>query len=441
MSIGRKYANLPDVDIAPDIYETPELTDDASTLPTSSTLRSDSRESSIAGADEDETAIDRHPIDPTQARNNFQPGDDSRRNDPSWLGSKRDAYRTSARRLQDGDGSDDDDEESLERKLTRLQREVAEVKDAFQRQENKPEGSKQSEDVHLLDSLSQVLDNIERPRDSDQLSPAHRLNQRLNDDYQSGQPQSIPKPADTINGLDQTNYNVNQASGNERGTTLSRISDFDKRLRLLETALGMDSIALPTQDRGAARAVLPMLDTLNQQISSLSLKEPSLDRIGRQMRQMTEDAEKLAEARKNAAVQHASNRSAGELGRTSTTKAGIPSIETTDSQDQTSKINALYGTLPTIESLAPLLPSVLDRLRSLRAIHADAALASEVLARTESRQAAMAEELQEWKDGLEKVESAIQQGESSLKENMSVVDTWVKELESRLQMTNQNIGP
>ena len=33
MSSSRKYAGLPDLDIAPDIYETPELTDDASTRP------------------------------------------------------------------------------------------------------------------------------------------------------------------------------------------------------------------------------------------------------------------------------------------------------------------------------------------------------------------------------------------------------------------------
>ncbi|KAL8714825.1 MAG: hypothetical protein Q9220_001338 [cf. Caloplaca sp. 1 TL-2023] len=437
MSIGRKYANLPDVDIAPDIYETPELTDDASTLPTSSTLRSDSRASSIVGTDEDETAIDRHRIDPTQARNSFLPSHDNEGKDQGWVGSKRDTYRKSARRLQNGDLSDEDDEESLDRKLTRLQREVAEVKEASQKQESRPHGPKQSANAHLLDSLNQVLNSIERPKDPTRNNPTTRINQQLNKPFPSDQAQNIITSAGTIDSLDQPSYNVNQASSHEQGTTLSRISDFDKRLRLLETALGMDSIPLPTQERGAARAVLPILDTLDQQISSLSLEESSLDKIGRQVRQMTDDAEKLAEARKKAAAQISSNKSGSELGRTPITKTGSHTIDPTDSLDQTSKINALYGTLPTIESLAPLLPSVLDRLRSLRAVHADAALASETLARAESRQAAMAEELKEWKDGLEKVESAIRQGEVSLKQNMGVVDTWVKELESRLQMTNE----
>ncbi|KAJ3579293.1 hypothetical protein NPX13_g1276 [Xylaria arbuscula] len=33
MAVNRKYADLPDLDSAPDIYETPELTDDNSTIP------------------------------------------------------------------------------------------------------------------------------------------------------------------------------------------------------------------------------------------------------------------------------------------------------------------------------------------------------------------------------------------------------------------------
>jgi hypothetical protein len=36
--MNRKYAALPDLDSAPDIYETPELTDDNSTVPVSSNL-------------------------------------------------------------------------------------------------------------------------------------------------------------------------------------------------------------------------------------------------------------------------------------------------------------------------------------------------------------------------------------------------------------------
>ena len=99
---------------------------------------------------------------------------------------------------------------------------------------------------------------------------------------------------------------------------------------------------------------------------------------------------------------------------------------------QVAKINALYGTLPTIEGLSPLLPSLLDRLRSLRAIHADAATASEGLERVERRQTEMADDIKRWKEGLEKVEKAMKQGETVMGGNMKVVEGWVKELEQKM---------
>jgi nuclear migration protein JNM1 len=75
----------------------------------------------------------------------------------------------------------------------------------------------------------------------------------------------------------------------------------------------------------------------------------------------------------------------------------------------------------------------LDRLRSLRAIHADAATASESLDRTEKKQAEMAGDIKKWREGLEKVEEAMKQGESVMSGNMKVVEGWVKELEQKME--------
>lgn len=344
-------------------------------------------------------------------------------------------------------GSDDEDEESLERKLARLRREVAEVKEAF-RQRRKEATKRQSKDAErqeeavrekgqdsyeTLDSLGQVLESIERPEESDQESSSRRLTRKLNEASQPVESHGTPLLAGPPMNHDTKIDQIVDAQSYEQTHSLHKISDFDKRLRLLENALGMDSIPLPTQDRNAARAVLPVLDSLDRQMSSISVTDSSLDRISRQVRQLTEDTEKLAEARKASAAQVLSNRSSSERHRISKTESGSRAIEDKDHLDQTSKINALYGTLATIESLFPMLPSVLDRLRSLRTIHADAALASEGLSKIEGRQAAMAEELKEWRDGLEKVESAIQNGEMTMKSNMDVVERWVKELEKRLQ--------
>jgi nuclear migration protein JNM1 len=105
--------------------------------------------------------------------------------------------------------------------------------------------------------------------------------------------------------------------------------------------------------------------------------------------------------------------------------------------EQIAKVNALYGTLATIESLSPMLPAVLDRLRSLRAIHADAATASESLGRVEKRQEDMGTEIQRWREGLEKVEAAMLEGEKTMGGNMTVVEGWVKELEAKMESLNR----
>ncbi|KAI4114138.1 MAG: hypothetical protein LQ345_005035 [Seirophora villosa] len=451
MATVRKYAALPDLDAAPDIYETPELTDDASTAVGSSTIQSGSRASSAAGLDGEESAINRQRIDPKEARSNFLTNEDSERASRGWIGSRRAGYKASGRRIPDGnfqhalaDSSDDEDEESLERKLARLRREVAEVKESFARRgkEAKPQDAarrdQDSEPIETLDSLSHVLESIETSPALDQDDPSSLLIKRLDELYQPNASQVTTQPAKGVHERSHTNPEADPALDYGEAHILSRVSDFDKRLRMLETALGMDLIPLPTQDRGASRAVLPTLDGLYRQISTLSMTETSLDKVGRQIRQMTQDSERLVEARKAAAAaaRRSSNPLTSERNRLASAKSTADrSTEDKGDLDQASKINALYGTLATIESLSPLLPSVLDRLQSLRVIHADAALASEALSNVESRQGAMAEELKEWKDGLVKVESAMKVGERSMKENTAVVDGWVQDLERRVQMT------
>jgi nuclear migration protein JNM1 len=115
-----------------------------------------------------------------------------------------------------------------------------------------------------------------------------------------------------------------------------------------------------------------------------------------------------------------------ELGKHAPTPAG-------EESEQDAKINALYGILPTIESLTPMLPPLLDRLRSLKAIHGDAATASETLDRIEREQADMASELKQWRTGLEKMEEAMENGDETVKGNMKVMEGWVKDLEGRME--------
>ena len=219
-------------------------------------------------------------------------------------------------------------------------------------------------------------------------------------------------------------YTVTYAPTYEQSHALAKAADFDRRLLMLEKGLGISSSTLPEAGSdGLARAILPTLDSLEKQISTLAqASTANLDAISRRVRTLAAEQDKLNDSREKAKTLRE------ELGKHAPAAAPAAGEES----EQEAKINALYGILPTIESLTPILPPLLDRLRSLRAIHADAATAAETLSRIEREQVDMAAELKQWRQGLEKMESAIKNGDETVKGNMKVMHGWVKDLEERM---------
>uniref|UniRef100_A0A8H7NCP5 Uncharacterized protein n=1 Tax=Bionectria ochroleuca TaxID=29856 RepID=A0A8H7NCP5_BIOOC len=170
----RKYAGLPDMDDAPDIYETPELTDDVSTVPT--TTAHTQSDDEFFDVEDDTQPISRSRLRINEARSRFMPAnvDASSVDFSDRVDGKRKSYKASSRRqriLQDGteelgDLSDDDDDESLERRIARLKREVEEAKDEYSRRKataSSTEAGDSGAATERLDNLSQVLLQISQP--------------------------------------------------------------------------------------------------------------------------------------------------------------------------------------------------------------------------------------------------------------------------------------
>jgi len=223
---------------------------------------------------------------------------------------------------------------------------------------------------------------------------------------------------------DPATYTVTYAPIYQQSHALAKAADFDSRLALLEKVLGLTSAIPSLNANGTPKSILPALDTLQRQVSVIVESTPSsLDGISRRVRTLTQEAERLEITRKSAKAAQDALRSAG----------GDAVSEEGEDPEVVAKVNALYGTLSTIENLAPLLPSLLDRLRSLRAIHADAATASDSLEIIEKNQADMANDIKKWREGLEKVEEAMKQGENTMSGNMKIVEGWVKELEEKME--------
>ncbi|KAJ2906054.1 hypothetical protein MKZ38_003091 [Zalerion maritima] len=435
MALNRKYAALPDLDSAPDIYETPELTDDISTVPVNcpqtTTVQSHSDRDFD---DEDDTPnISRSRLRINDARCKFEPAKiDARDVDFSdRLDGKRKSYKVSSRRrrvLKDGteelgDLSDEDDE-NLDRKVARLKRELEEVKDEVGKRARAAE-EPEDEDLDKLDelaTLSSALDEISlpiadrRPHRAAHIPEAPKPEESDSDSEDEG---------GDVDASGNVTYAITYAPTYQQRHALMKAADFDQRLLELEKAIGIGSSALPElESNGLPRAIIPTLDTLQKQIGTLSeASVSSLDSIARRARTLTQEADILTKARKSA------KEAKEALGGDSEVTKDDP---TSESSEQATKINALYGTLPTIENLKPLLPPLLDRLRSLRAIHSEAASAGQTLDKLESKQAEMAEDIKQWKEGLEKVESAMVEGEETMQTNKKVIGGWVKGLEERM---------
>ncbi|KAI9720071.1 MAG: hypothetical protein M1812_003198 [Candelaria pacifica] len=442
MAQNRKYAALPDLDSAPDTYETPELTDDNSTIPGSTIPRSSSSASTGDSDDEDTSDIDRERLHPDQARTHFSSAQvDARDVDFSdRVNSKRKSYRASNRRRRRaengteelGDFSDDEDE-SLERKFARLRREVQEVKEEFEQRDADAQKVVDAKDTapntDAIVALSEILEHVRASRGSTSPRAEAELARKL-----------VRGPA--TNAEPYIERTTPQATSGSAGSypslkqqeqALTKAADLDTRLALLEKALGVNT----SSNQSVAKPILPTLDQLSSQLTTLSgASASSLDAVSRKVRQLTLEAERLESTRKAAKAAQDALKDTHRPGQAITDGEALPEQDTTDSE-QVAKINALYGTLGTIESLSPILPSVLDRLRSLRVIHADAATASENLTAVEQRQEEMAGEIKRWRDGLEKVESAMKEGEGVMGNNMKTVEGWVRGLEARMKKLDQ----
>lgn len=421
------------------------------------------------GSDSD---IDRDPVNADEARSHFLGANvDARRvNFSDSIATKRKSYKSKSRQrrknsIAEGEESDDENE-SLERRLARLQREVEELKDemATSQQPNAKTNNLPDEAKGTLDDgvekLSQALDNLyASSRGASQPNSAAALiSQKL-----------ASNPSTQVADISGSQIKAAARSTDYEATSpaagiLSHAAAFDARLALIESAMGISTSSNPFISEGTSdsplQPVLPALDHLTSRLSTLmtllvgpspvpaapttsvpansaAVTTPHLELLSTRVRKLTTDAEALASARKRAldSAKAAQNsriaRTASEL---SISGSPIEPEQTAAQRDeQATKIQALYATLPTIQSLHPILPSVLERLRSLRAIHAGAAQASESLDELEKRQADMAGEIEQWKDGLKAVEEKMSQGESALKSNIELVEPWVRDLEKRME--------
>ncbi|KAF2830963.1 hypothetical protein CC86DRAFT_341475 [Ophiobolus disseminans] len=416
-----KYDNLPGIDTAPDIYETPDLAEDVSTIQASTNVS----ESDDDDDDPDRSAVHHQRFQTNQARNRFQPSRvDAQGVDFSDnIAAQRRSYRTStrARRRRGeilGDRSDDEKEEAFAEKLTRVKRELSELENEYERRVAAGDKAKVNEPdpKQYLEFAASKIDNIYAMRRGGARGPEAQLERTITKfkNYKPFEPSpKLSKAIATAPPLPGT-----QVQRSQLEYVLTQAAEFDKRITQLEDSLGLNGNTMPELSEGSTFPVFSTLQRLEQTLGVVSDASTSnFDTAIQQIKKLTADAEQLKETRLEAAR-------AG---------SGSGDAKAVTYPDQEAKINALYGTLPSIDKLAPILPLVLERLRTLRLVHTSAWQADEALSELQVRQAKQEEEIKKWERQLVVVEKEMAKCTTAMHNNIKVLGEDVKRIDGRIE--------
>lgn len=350
------------------------------------------------------------------------------------LGSENRSYVVPNRRRRRVDGSyapdvdlaygdfSDEEDETIDRRFARLKRDLEELRMEVETGPSKVVKERDGKYVVEPDTTETTAEDVSKLSEALDLIYPQRLAGAKNTqaDFLSRLEKSqqvdgyATKPRDASKEITDIEPQLSQA--------LLKTAEFEARLAGLEAALGLTGSNLVDQGASAPKPIIPLLNALDRQVQIITTGTSSLEGAQSKTRQLIKDAERVQRLRE-----------ANEEEDDHLHSRGVTNGHTSiDAPEQVSKINALYGTLSTIDNLSPSLQMVLERLRTLRALHTSAAVAGTSLDDMEKRQAEQAAEIEQWKEALQTVESQLKDGQSSLKENVEEMEKWVKDVESRL---------
>lgn len=384
---ANKYANLPDIDTAPDVYETEDV------FPSTETNGGES--------DSDE---------PSGPRVRAQRGADASKEelDDSNLISAEDAsrhFRRAERRRQESrfvyppsptsspSRSPSPSRRPLPARLRALQAELAALEGEVADPSNpalKAEGVDAGEMIRGLVDVRRRLEKVRMGREG----RGRLVGVVLGDGGREDGEEDVKQPSAD----DKARESKVQGLPEVRG-----VAEMDKRVGELEKLVGSVGATLD-ESTPITPPLLPMLTRLNSQLMLLT-QPRHIDSISRRLKLLLSDLERVSTAQ-------AQKRHSQQPGNTSI----IPGTATQD------------ALLPLLSRLAPSLPHIphiLTRLRTLSALHASAG-------EFQGTMAALEEEQRKTRDALEALKNAVGDVEASLEANKGTVAGNVQGLEDRV---------
>ncbi|OAX39102.1 hypothetical protein K503DRAFT_690284 [Rhizopogon vinicolor AM-OR11-026] len=385
---ANKYANLPDIDTAPDVYETEDV------FPSSETnAYSDSDEPSgprtrtQRGGDASKEELDNsNLISAEEASRHFRRAERRKASrftyPPSPTSSQSRSPSPNRRplpaRLR-----------SLQAELTALEVEVADPSNPAL----KAEGVDAGEMIRGLVDVRRRLEKVRMGREG----RGRLVGVVLGDGGREGGEEDNEQIHDaTDKGVEPKRNAVSDVRS---------VAEMDKRVGELEKLVGSVSATLD-ESTPITPPLLPMITRLNSQLTLLT-QPRHIDSISRRLKLLLSDLERVSTAQ-------------GQKRQSQPSQAGSAmTLHSTTTQD---------AILPLLSRLAPSLPHIphiLTRLRTLSALHASAG-------EFQGTMTALEEEQRKTREALEALKSAVADVEVSLEANRGTVASNVQGLEDRV---------
>ncbi|GAN01543.1 dynactin subunit 2-like [Mucor ambiguus] len=450
--MSSKYSTLPDIDDQPDVYETPDSTDNVTHV---------SYENQSSDEDDNEDVV-KSRVSVKEAANRFKGSIvDSTDTDFSdrLTRRKKAMYRTYVKRPPAMETNEYEilpknlslDETPLQ-KLRRLMYEVQELNDEMEK-------AKEPADAKETISQSDILSQIAYLQ-----SDLVRMNQQVGDEdlsQKSNYGKSIEDAKSLIKQLEAfKNIPATTASDNkeESDTTVSeksdkndtvtyelfytpetakmqkenKLSDIDERIAKIEKLVGSNAgQALDELPQNlASTSLVNSLSKLEQQV--LVLAQPrQLEMVARRVKVLNSDLDRLNELKSG-------RKDTSSLGfglSSAINPQNTPSINeaaSKDSNDNEAKINKLFATLEKVDPLLNLTPALLTRLKALQTLHTEAASFGQSVKVISEEQTRMTDELKSLSTTCDLLNQSLKENDESINSNIKVIDDRMTDLIQRM---------
>ncbi|KAI6157446.1 Dynamitin-domain-containing protein [Pisolithus tinctorius] len=417
---ANKYANLPDIDTAPDVYETEDVIPSShadngdSTDDEPSAVRTRTRAAggaTLAGREELDTS---NLISTEDASKHFRKAERKRRPrtryayppSPSSSRSRSTSRSLSpTRRL------------SLPARLRALQAELATLEAELADPSNpalqaREKGGDVADPGEMIMGLVDVRERLEKVRNARE-GRGKLVSVVLGDRFRGGAGEERDRHEGTPERNEGDMAKDSHVKDGDVAPETRSITEMDKRVGELEKLIGSVNVTLD-ETTPLTPPLLPMLMRLNNQLTLLT-QPRHIDSVSRRLKLLLSDLER-------ASTNQAQKR---QNGLQDTPPGSTPA------QD---------AVLPLLSRLAPSLPHIphiLTRLRTLSSLHGSATDFQSTVAALEEEQKRTREALDALKTAVEGVESSLEANRTTVAGNVSNLDGRVDDLLNRLNLLSK----